>query len=150
MNKIISTEKKQIKLEEEKQIKRKIILNAFRPNSEIDNPSRFAGRQELVKDLTDALLTESSCPIIYGDKGLGKTSLAAQMARIALGDGELLREIGASKYIFSKDDIFAIFFIKCSDSTRSKRDVLQRLINSAEGAASLDDLNSGILSFGFN
>jgi histone H3/H4 len=133
-------------IQEEKQIERKIILNAFRPNAEIDNPSRFAGRQELVKELTDALLTENSCPIIYGDKGLGKTSLAAQLARIALGDKELLIEIGAKKFILSKEDTFVPFFIKCSDAIKTKKDILQRIINNAEGSINIEDLNNSVLT----
>ncbi len=76
---------------------RHVILNAFKPNSEVELPAGFAGRKDQIRQLTDALLTDRSCPVIYGDRGLGKNSLALQLARIALGDTELLEEIGAGR-----------------------------------------------------
>lgn len=90
-------------------VDRRAILNAFKPNSEIEHPAGFAGRQTQVRQLTDALLTDRSCPVIYGDRGLGKTSLALQLARIALGDTVLLEEIGAGDSALSEADTFVPF-----------------------------------------
>ena len=70
--------------------KRKLILNAFKPSKSIRNPANFAGRELELLELIDALLIDGSCPIIYGERGLGKSSLAFQVARIALGDITLL------------------------------------------------------------
>jgi len=121
-------------------VDRSTILNAFRPNSEIENPAAFAGRTREVRNLTDALLTDRSCPVIYGERGLGKTSLAVQMARIALGDSALLEQVGASGSILSADEVFVPFIVSCSDATRNKDEILQRLINTAEGYKTLAGL----------
>lgn len=67
---------------------RSTILNAFQPGGAIEIPSRFAGRRDDIRELADALLTDGMCPVIYGEKGLGKSSLANQIERIALGDVE--------------------------------------------------------------
>ncbi len=119
--------------------KRKAILNAFRPNAEIEDPVAFAGRKEQVLELTDSLKTDGTVPLIYGGRGLGKTSLAVQMARIALGDDTLLKVMGKQDRLISGDDCFIPFWISCSDETKTKDQVIQRIINSAEGFI---DLNS--------
>ena len=119
--------------------KRKLILNAFRPNAEIENPEAFAGRIEQVLELTDSLKTDGTVPLIYGGRGLGKTSLAVQMARIALGDDALLKVIGKEDRLISGDDHLVPFWVSCSDETRTKDQVIQRIINSAEGFI---DINS--------
>lgn len=62
-----------------------VLVNAFRPAQEVDDPRYFAGRARQVADLTDALHLMGSTPLIYGARGLGKTSLAIQMMRIAQG-----------------------------------------------------------------
>lgn len=121
-------------------VDRSVILNAFRPNSEIEDPSAFAGRRQEVRDLTDALMTHRSCPVIYGERGLGKTSLATQIARISLGDDELLARIGAKTHVLPDNQIYVPFFVSCSDETRNKNEILQRIINTAEGFDSLDGL----------
>jgi hypothetical protein len=119
---------------------REFILNAFKPGSEIENPAAFAGRSEEVLKLVDALYIEGSCPLIYGDRGLGKTSLAIQIERIALGDIELLTELNCVDRALPDHRRFITFSIFCSDMATTKNDILQRLINSAEGYDNLDAL----------
>ena len=123
-----------------------IILNAFRPNSEIVDPHTFAGRIREIKVLTQALYTDNSCPIIYGDKGLGKTSLAAQIARIALGDVELLSILDHRKLILKEEHRFMPVRISCSDAIKTKDEILQRIINTSESFYSLDELNQFVLN----
>jgi len=71
-----------------------VLLNAFTPAKEVDDPEFFAGRAAQVVQLTDALHVIGSCPIIYGNRGLGKTSLAVQIRYIAAGDDTLLESLG--------------------------------------------------------
>jgi hypothetical protein len=112
---------------------RNVILNAFRPGTAMDLPAQFAGRKEEVETLVDALYVDGTCPIIYGDRGLGKTSLALQLERIALGDTELLDELDLSDRILPIDNRFTTFSFPCSDGVATKDDLLQRLINTATG-----------------
>jgi len=109
------------------------VLNAFRPGAAIDLPAQFAGRKDEVETLVDALHMEGACPIIYGERGLGKTSLALQIERIALGDTELLDELGLSDRILPDTGRFTTFSFVCSDGINSKDELLQRLINTAVG-----------------
>jgi len=120
--------------------KRKIILNAFHPSSEATNPYSFAGRKKEILSLTDSLIIDGSCPIIYGKRGLGKSSLAIQLERIALGDVELLEDIGFSNRALSEHDRYITLRIACSDSIKNIDDLFNRLINQGEGYLSLDDL----------
>jgi hypothetical protein len=63
-----------------------LLMNAFHPGIELDDPALFVGRSQQVLELARSLHAEGSCPIIYGSKGLGKSSLALQAQRIAMGD----------------------------------------------------------------
>jgi len=112
---------------------RSAILNAFRPGAAMDLPSQFAGRKDEIESLVDTLYVDGTCPIIYGDRGLGKTSLALQIERIALGDTELLDELGPSDRVLPTENRFTTFSFPCSDGVASKDDLLQRLINTAAG-----------------
>jgi Cdc6-like AAA superfamily ATPase len=131
-----------------------ILANAFHPGTELDDPELFAGRRAQVVELTKALHSSGSCPIIYGDRGLGKSSLALQVQRIAMGDPSLLELQDAEPeddkeydrdptlrlyddeddyspaWAFSDEDSYLAFYIACSDSTTNTNAILQRLINS--------------------
>jgi hypothetical protein len=108
------------------------ILNAFTPSADIRDPARFAGRRDLIETLADALSTAGVCPMVFGDRGLGKTSLANQIERIALGDVELLSQLGLEDLAIPEDVRFATFSVRCTDDVRSKDQLLQTLINAGE------------------
>ena len=109
-----------------------LLMNSFHPAKEVDDPDFFAGRAAQVKQLADALHLIGSCPVIYGDRGLGKTSLAVQMKYIAMGDNELLESLNLTDRAFSKDQGYLTFFVTCTDATQDADGVLQMLINAAE------------------
>ena len=124
---------------------REILLNAFRPGSGISLPSQFAGRRSEIARLVDALYTEGFCPIVYGDRGLGKSSLALQIERIALGDTELLDELGMPERAIPHGQQFVTFVFSCTDGTPTKDELLQRLINTAEGFSDANSLPAQVL-----
>src|SRR6185312_8608949 len=94
---------------------RSTVLNAFSPSVEISEPARFAGRAELVRRLIDVLHTDGLSAIVFGDRGIGKSSLAAQIERIALGDTELLSSIGEGARALSEDSRFIVLSVRCTD-----------------------------------
>jgi Cdc6-like AAA superfamily ATPase len=129
--------------------KKTILTNVFRPGTELDEPALFAGRSTQVLEVTQALHAEGSCPVIYGDRGLGKSSLALQAQRIAMGDPSLLQlqgtvsaprvpgvrtvtphSVGVEEWAFSEEESYLAFYAACSDATPTTKSVLQRLINS--------------------
>ncbi|MGW5769032.1 hypothetical protein ACWEVY_07780 [Streptomyces longwoodensis] len=114
------------------QYSRAALLNAFTPSHEITDPKLFAGRREQVRDLADALQTSAQIPLIYGDRGIGKTSLAIQMQWIAMGATELLDAINSPDHAIGGEDAFMVFYATCSDEIRNDADLLQLLINCME------------------
>jgi len=62
------------------------IMNVFTPALAIGDPARFAGRQEQLDAVSIALQSEGTQIVIYGNRGVGKSSLARQLAGIAQGD----------------------------------------------------------------
>jgi Cdc6-like AAA superfamily ATPase len=111
-----------------------VLLNAFRPAKKMDDPAFFAGRADQVKQLTDSLHIPGSCPVIYGNRGLGKTSLATQAMYIAEGNNALLNTLGLEDRALDADNQFLAFFVTCTDSTKNFNGLTQLLINTAEEA----------------
>lgn len=119
---------------------RSVLMNAFRPAAELDDPERFAGRSKQVRELADSLHAVGSTPLIYGDRGLGKSSLALQLRLIAMGNTELLSHLKAERLALSSEDFYLVFYVTCTSATKSFADLLQSLVNSAE---SVDNASSG-------
>ena len=120
-------------------INRAMVLNAFSPAQELDEPSRFAGRRAQVLALADALQTKGSVPLIFGDRGLGKSSLAVQGQLIAMGDDALLRHLGAMSHTVPLDRAYLTVFVACSDEISEVGELLQALINAAEDVVPSDE-----------
>jgi histone H3/H4 len=106
------------------------LQNAFRPGVELDEPSLFAGREKQIEELAKALNAVGSCPNIYGDGGLGKSSLALQTWLIAQGQSELLIRHGFEGWALSGDDTYLAFYVPCTDATSSTGAILERVANS--------------------
>ena len=113
-------------------IDRSVLLNAFQPATELDDPERFAGRGKQVRELADSLHSIGSTPLIYGERGLGKSSLALQIRRIAMGDMGLLTHLGDERLALSEGRYFLTFFVTCTDATETISELLQTLVNAAE------------------
>lgn len=73
-----------------------------------------------------------TCPIIYGDRGLGKSSLALQMVRIAMGDTVLLEHLGFADDSFDLSESFIPFVHPCSDAITNTRKLLQSVVDDLE------------------
>lgn len=113
-------------------IDRGVLLNAFQPASELGDPERFAGRAKQVRELANALHTIGATPLIYGDRGLGKSSLAVQLQLIAMGNPELLHELNFERLALPQGAEYLTFFVTCTDSIKNTADLLQLMVNSAE------------------
>jgi hypothetical protein len=111
---------------------RNLLVNAFTPAAGIDDPHRFAGRRTEVEELTDALHALGSVPLIFGERGLGKSSLALQMSRIAQGDVELLSELRLDEAALTGDNRFIVLFVSCTDDTKDSEGLMQLLINAVD------------------
>ncbi len=61
-------------------------MDAFSPAAPIDRRDVFAGRGEELTALVEVLHQRGQHAVIYGERGVGKTSLATVAAEIARGD----------------------------------------------------------------
>ena len=57
----------------------------FKPGTPIDNEQLFAGRQSQIKNVMNAVIQPGLHVIMYGDRGVGKTSLAKVVSDIMRG-----------------------------------------------------------------
>lgn len=58
------------------------IATAFKPAAPIDQVNFFAGRIQQLRDVLDAIAQSGQHAVIYGERGVGKTSLAAVISEI--------------------------------------------------------------------
>lgn len=113
----------------ESRVNRSLLLNAFQPSAETSDPDRFAGRGPQVLELTDALRVHGSVPVIYGERGLGKSSLANQVQLIAMGSCALLGHLQAEGYELAEDETFQTAYVACSREMSDVDGVLRAAIN---------------------
>jgi hypothetical protein len=111
---------------------RAAILNAFSPAQQVTDPAAFAGRSSEIREVVDAMQVTGACPVIYGDKGLGKSSLAAQAQLIAMGDTQLLNDIGANQWIIPSESTFVTMYVTCTDEVRTFVDLQLLIIHEIE------------------
>jgi len=69
------------------------IENAFLPSREITDAHLFAGRSQAVEDSYRALLSSGSNIAVYGNRGIGKSSLARQIMAISNGNNDILEKL---------------------------------------------------------
>ncbi|WP_185803269.1 ATP-binding protein [Pontivivens nitratireducens] len=65
-----------------------VLSKNFTPSSEIKDPKRLIGRQKNLKNIRRALSSESRHVFIYGERGVGKTSLAVTAAHMCVTSPE--------------------------------------------------------------
>lgn len=104
------------------------VENAFQPAKEAEDPDRFAGRSESVKDCFYGLITDGSNIAIVGNRGIGKTSLARQVIQIASGKTALLKRLGINTD--GPLDYLAMYFA-CGDAVANTNDLLEKLLTSS-------------------
>ncbi|MDN4486576.1 ATP-binding protein [Demequina sp. SYSU T00039] len=108
---------------------RNFIANAFVPSKEIADPQRFAGRRSAVRHLAEALHEDGSLIVIYGPRGIGKSSLALQGSRIAQGDVELLSQFEYEELALTGEHRFITLYVTCSDETKNLKGIQQLMLN---------------------
>jgi Cdc6-like AAA superfamily ATPase len=83
--------------------RQQLVSQAFRPAAPVDNETLFAGRQNEMVRLLDAVEQPGQHAAVYGGRGVGKTSLAKVMVKI-LGGGR--NPLVALHYTCSAKDTF--------------------------------------------
>lgn len=72
------------------------MRSAFTPSQPVSNVSMFAGRRGTLVSLIRAIEDQQTHIVLYGDRGIGKTSLLHVMASLAREAGYLVRYVSCS------------------------------------------------------
>jgi len=66
-----------------------LVAEAFRPSAPIDRRSLFSGRTDQIAELFSVVAQPGQHAVVYGERGVGKTSLAAVVAELLASSGVL-------------------------------------------------------------
>ncbi len=66
-----------------------LVAQAFRPSAPVDRRSLFSGRTDQIAELFSAVAQPGQHAVVYGERGVGKTSLAAVVAELLASSGVL-------------------------------------------------------------
>jgi Cdc6-like AAA superfamily ATPase len=83
------------------------VRRAFSPSAPIKRRDLFAGRLKQLKGVREALVEPGQHAVIYGERGVGKTSLATICARMVFPGRETLRTVKVNCQ--SSDDFSSIW-----------------------------------------
>lgn len=107
-------------------------INVFTPAQEIKDTERFAGRDEELTALSTALQSDGAQIVIYGQRGVGKSSLARQLTKLATNDKEVVSRLKQPP--FEPLD-FVPVYISCDDSIKNIDLLMLRLLSDDEALA---------------
>lgn len=107
-------------------------INVFTPAQEVKDIERFAGRDDELLALSTALQSHGAQIVLYGQRGVGKSSLARQLAKLAVNDKELVARLKQAP--FEPLD-FVPVYIACDDSIRDIEMLMLRLLSDEDALA---------------
>nr|WP_319399672.1 P-loop NTPase fold protein [uncultured Carboxylicivirga sp.] len=109
------------------------INNTFFPGHEIDDPKWFSGRKSDIERALQAISRKGNSIIVYGDRGVGKSSFIAMIKMIAEGNTYLIHE-HKLHHKYNKDFFkYQTAEVTCDSGTENVEHVLQRLLTSPDG-----------------
>lgn len=79
------------------------IRAAFSPSQPVNNRAMFAGRRALLRDLIVAVEDQRLHFVLYGDRGIGKTSILRILTGLAADAGYLVASISGSESLTFAD-----------------------------------------------
>jgi energy-coupling factor transporter ATP-binding protein EcfA2 len=95
-------------LEEAELLERmKLVAGAFRPSAPIDRRGLFSGRSDQIAELFSVVAQPGQHAVVYGERGVGKTSLAAVTAELLSSSGVL-----TARMTCDSGDDFASVWVK--------------------------------------
>lgn len=113
------------------------IHSLFFHSQHIDNPKWFAGRKYDIEKALKSLCSAGSSILVFGERGVGKSSFFEMVKQIAAGNTYLLFKYNWHKLYPPEKFKFKVASIVCDADCTSTAKVLQRLITSPEGLKSI-------------
>lgn len=109
------------------------IHSTFFPGQHIIDPAWFAGRKFDIEKALKALCRPGASIIIFGERGVGKSSFAEMIKQIATGNSHLIYRHQFHKIYPPEKFKYKVISIECDAETNNVPKVLQRLITSPNG-----------------
>ncbi|MFA8394796.1 AAA family ATPase [Burkholderia ubonensis] len=106
--------------------------NAFTPAKEVRDIDRFAGRQATLDALSNALQSEGAQIVLYGQRGIGKSSLSRVLAQIATDDQNAIARLSEPPH---KHFDYLTVSITCDDTITNVEKLLLRILTDQNGLA---------------
>ncbi|WP_182335212.1 AAA family ATPase [Stenotrophomonas acidaminiphila] len=106
--------------------------NAFTPAREVQDIDRFAGRAATLDSLAAALQSDGAQIVLYGQRGIGKSSLSRVLAQIAINDEAAISRLATAPH--SKFDYLPIY-VTCDDSVTNVEKLCLRLLTDEQALA---------------
>ncbi|MGN6396549.1 MAG: hypothetical protein ACTHMI_13355 [Mucilaginibacter sp.] len=113
------------------------LYSTFTPGQHIENPKGFAGRKFDLERALKSLCSAGSSIVVYGERGVGKSSFIEMIKLIATGDTHLLFRHNLHKLFPPEKFKFKIISLECDAEANTTAKVLQRLITSPYGIKSI-------------
>lgn len=107
-------------------------INVFTPSQEIKDIERFAGRDGELASLSTALQSHGAQIVMYGQRGVGKSSLARQLVKLASNDKDVIARLKQKP--FETLDFVPIYFA-CDDSIKNIEVLMLRLLSDEDALA---------------
>lgn len=106
--------------------------NAFTPAKEVQDIDRFAGRTATLDSLAAALQSDGAQIVLYGQRGIGKSSLSRVLTQIAVNDDAAISRLETAPH--SKFDYLPIY-VTCDDSVTNVDKLCLRLLTDEQALA---------------
>jgi hypothetical protein len=117
------------------------IQHAFSPAHEITDPQMFVGRKDEIRSALLALQNPGGFLALYGQRGVGKSSLARQIQLIAEGNNVVPKMLELERYLPRRGFDYMVRLVQCDKSVRSTADILNRLLFGDDSNEPLLDLS---------
>ncbi len=106
--------------------------NAFTPAKEVQDIDRFAGRVAALDALAAALQSDGTQIILYGQRGIGKSSLSRVLTQIATNDDAAISRLETKPH---KQFDYLPIYITCDDSVINIEKLCLRLLTDEQALA---------------
>lgn len=116
------------------------VHSLFFHGQHIEDPKWFAGRQGDIEKALKSLCSPGSSILVYGERGVGKSSFVEMIKQIATGGTHLLFKHNFHKLYPPEKFQYKVVSVTCDADCTTTAKVLQRLITSPEGLKSIVSL----------
>jgi len=116
------------------------IHSLFFHGQHIEDPKWFAGRQGDIEKALKSLCSPGSSMLVFGERGVGKSSFIEMVKQIASGKNHLLFKYNLHKLYPPEKFKYRIVSVTCDADCTTTAKVLQRLITSPDGLKSIVSL----------